>query len=71
MSDHVFSIASLAERNHRAFLEREARRAAAGRSPFTLPTTLEFVECHFHHPDGTSSDWSALTHKPPAARRSA
>lgn len=67
MSANIFSIASLAERNHRAFVERESRRAAQGPSRLAGMKIIELRE-ELRMPDGTRAwgDWSALTHSPPA-----
>ena len=63
-SDNIYSIESLAERNHREFMEREVRRV----SRIGALGGVEVMDMSDRNPDGTRkwSDWCALLDKPEA-----
>lgn len=60
----IGDVVSLAERQHRQFVEREARRSAQSLRSLAGLTLIELEEDQ--RIDGTRGEWSALTHKPPA-----
>lgn len=60
----------LPDRSHKAFLERESRRAVQGLQRLAGMPIIELRE-ELRMPDGTRAwgDWSALTHRLPVPSR--